>query len=50
MYRDMLFTPETSGGLLVALAPEKVNTFTGMIPEAVVLGTVEAGNGHIWID
>ena len=50
MYRDMLFTPETSGGLLVALAPEKVNTFTGMIPEAAVLGTVEAGNGHIWID
>jgi len=50
MHRDMLFTPETSGGLLVALAPEKVNTFTGMIPEAAVLGTVEAGNGHIWID
>ena len=50
MYRDMLFTPETSGGLLVALAQEKVNTFTGMIPEAAVLGTVEAGNGHIWID
>jgi len=50
IYRDMLFTPETSGGLLVALAPEKVSTFTGMIPEAAVLGTVVAGNGHIWID
>lgn len=50
MYQDMLFTPETSGGLLVALAPDKVETFTSLIPEAAVLGIVEEGTGRIWID
>lgn len=50
LFQDMLFTPETSGGLLVALPPEKVRAFTDMIPEATVLGVVEEGNGHIWID
>lgn len=49
LYRDMLFTPETSGGLLLALAPEKMNKFLDIIPESAVLGSVEEGNGHIWI-
>ncbi len=49
LYRDMLFTPETSGGLLLALAPEKVNKFLDIIPESAVLGSVEEGDGHIWI-
>lgn len=47
MYQDMLFTPETSGGLLVALTPEKVDYFLESVPEAVKVGTVEEGAGHI---
>lgn len=50
MYQDMLFTPETSGGLLVALSPDKVSAFRDLVPEATVIGTVTEGDGHIIVD
>ena len=50
LYRDLLFTPETSGGLLVAVPPEGVATFLGLLPDAAVVGRVTAGGGHIWVD
>lgn len=43
----MLWTPETSGGLLVALAPEALSTFQAHCPAAVVVGEVASGDGNI---
>jgi len=42
LYRDLLFTPETSGGLLVAVPPEGVATFLSLLPDAAVVGRVTA--------
>lgn len=47
LYRDMLFTPETSGGLLVAVSPEVAPDFLARVTGAVVVGEVMAGDGHI---
>lgn len=49
LYRDLLFTPETSGGLLVALAPEQAATFAAAVPDAAAVGEVIAGNGRIQV-
>lgn len=50
LYQDMLFTPETSGGLLVSLSPDKVDAFMSMVPEAALIGHVEEGKGHIRVE
>ena len=47
LYQDMLFTPETSGGLLVAVDMERVAEFLDRVPDAVVVGDVVAGDGHV---
>jgi len=47
MQQQMLWTPETSGGLLVALAPDAVATFQAHCPAAVVVGQVVAGPGAL---
>ena len=49
LVQDMLWTPETSGGLLVAVAPEMVETYSAACETAVVIGEVTAGNGHIHV-
>lgn len=50
LYQDMLFTPETSGGLLVAVPPAGVPIFLTALTDAAVVGHVTAGEGRIWID
>lgn len=47
LMQDMLFTPETSGGLLVAVAPQRLGDFTAVLPETAVIGQVEKGRGII---
>jgi selenide,water dikinase len=47
LLQDMLFTPETSGGLLVAISPENVARFQTECDTAVVIGQVIEGNGQI---
>ncbi len=49
LFRDMLYTPETSGGLLMAVSPEGVETILKRIPEVSLIGEVVAGDGHIYI-
>lgn len=49
LYQDMLFTPETSGGLLVAVAPEMVDVYMAACETAVVVGRVTAGDGLIFV-
>lgn len=49
LWQDCLFTPETSGGLLVAVPPGKVGTFQQHCETAVVVGEVISGSGHIWV-
>ena len=49
LQQDMLWTPETSGGLLVAVAPEVVSVFREACETAVVIGDVTTGNGHIQV-
>ncbi len=43
----MLWTPETSGGLLVALPPERVATFKEACVSAEIVGRVLPGDGRI---
>jgi len=50
LYQDMLWTPETSGGLLVALSPEHVETFMSQCQSAVIVGEVSQGDGHLQVD
>ena len=45
--RDMLWTPETSGGLLFALSPDAVQIAQSLYSDCHVIGEVEAGDGHI---
>ncbi len=49
LMRDMLFTPETSGGLLVAVAPENVELFLEACVESVIIGEVTEGTGRIHV-
>lgn len=49
LMQDMLWTPETSGGLLAAVAPDNVATFQEHCPSAVVIGEVLAGDGRILV-
>ena len=49
LWQNMLFTPETSGGLLVAVAPEMVKTYMEGCETAVVVGRVTAGSGLIFV-
>jgi len=46
--QDMLWTPETSGGLLAAGRPAQVATFLEHCP-ATVIGEVVAGDGHLHV-
>ncbi len=50
LYRDLLFTPETSGGLLIALPPERAADLLARLPDAALVGTVVAGSGQVWVD
>lgn len=50
LFQDLLFTPETSGGLLLALDPAAVAGYLTQIPEAVEIGRVTAGDGRIWVE
>jgi selenide,water dikinase len=45
--RDMLWTPETSGGLLFAVSPDAVQRAQSYYSDCYVIGEVEAGDGHI---
>ncbi len=47
--QKMLWTPETSGGLLVSVAPDQVDTYMAHCPSAVVVGNVKAGDSHIFV-
>lgn len=47
LMRDLLFTPETSGGLLVAVAPDMVHIFQAECGDGVVIGEVIDGEGRI---
>ena len=49
LLRDMLWTPETSGGLLVAVAAKQAASFQALCPMAIQIGTVTAGDGHIYV-
>lgn len=47
--QDLLWTPETSGGLLIALDPENVETILEQLPQAVVIGEVSEGDGRVHV-
>jgi selenide,water dikinase len=46
-YQDLLWTPETSGGLFAAVKPDKVSAFRQACPSATIVGEVLPGDGHI---
>jgi selenide,water dikinase len=49
----LLYDPQTSGGLLIAIAPEQAQSFLAEIctmgENAAIIGTVQSGNGQIFI-
>lgn len=47
--RNMLWTPETSGGLLIAVSPTNVATLQDTCSSAVVIGRVTTGSGRIFV-
>lgn len=49
LMQDMLWTPETSGGLLAAVPESEVSVFLDLLPDAVVVGEVLSGDGHIHV-
>jgi selenide,water dikinase len=49
LMQDLLWTPETSGGLLVALAPESVSIFKETCPDSDLVGRVRKGTGLIHV-
>ncbi len=49
LVQDMLWTPETSGGLLVAVHADQVDSYRALCETAVVIGHVSEGSGHIFI-
>jgi selenide,water dikinase len=50
LVQDMLMTPETSGGLLVALPADQVDTFIAHCETAVPIGHVTKGEGFIYVN
>ncbi len=49
LIHSMLMTPETSGGLLVAVAPEHGDTFRSQCKTAIEIGRVKPGNGLVHV-
>lgn len=47
--QDLLWTPETSGGLLITLTPPQVASFLEKVPQAIVIGQVHEGSGRIHV-
>lgn len=47
LYQDLLWTPETSGGLLIAMPPEALEPFRERCQEGVRVGYVLEGEGRI---
>jgi selenide,water dikinase len=51
--RELLFDPQTSGGLLMALPPRDAGALVSRLQAAgeivATIGTVTAGNGKIWV-
>jgi len=47
LYQDLLWTPETSGGLLASVNPDFLDIFLANCPGAIVIGEVLPGDGHI---
>jgi selenide,water dikinase len=45
--RDLLWSPETSGGLLAAVEPSSLSIFKEHLADAFVVGEVLEGDGHI---
>lgn len=48
--QDIVWTPETSGGLLVSIAEKSVDSFLRLVPQAKVIGIVVPGDGHIHVE
>jgi selenide,water dikinase len=49
-FQDMLWTPETSGGLLISLPPARAEELLALVPEGRLVGRVMQGSGLIYVE
>jgi selenide,water dikinase len=49
LYQDLLWTPETSGGLLIAMPPGALEPFQELCQDGVRVGYVQEGEGRIHV-
>lgn len=49
LIQQLLWTPETSGGLLVTVDPASAEKYTELCPSAIIIGHVSAGSGHLFV-
>jgi selenide,water dikinase len=47
--QDIIWMPETSGGLLISIAEKSAGAYLRLVPQAKVIGIVEPGDGHIQV-
>ncbi len=50
VWKDLLFTPETSGGLLIAMDPRDLSRFQSQFGDGGVVGRVAPGNGRLRVE
>jgi selenide,water dikinase len=49
LIQDMLWTPETSGGLLIALPPYAAHKYQALYAEGRIVGEVREGDGRVHV-
>lgn len=50
LWQDLLYTPETSGGLLIAINPDQLSAFGSQFDNAQAVGEVKSGDGRIYVE